>query len=69
MRPPASSTEVSGSASGPAKATVAKARKAPAGSHTVVIVLENREFGEVIGAPDAAYLNRLAARGALADSY
>lgn len=43
-----------------------KAAKAPAGSHTVLIVLENREFGEVIGAADAPYLNRLASRGALA---
>jgi hypothetical protein len=30
-----------------------------------VIVLENREFGEVIGAADAPYLNRLASQGAL----
>jgi phosphatidylinositol-3-phosphatase len=44
----------------------AKAAKAPTGSHTAVIVLENREFGEVIGAADAPYLNRLTAQGALA---
>jgi hypothetical protein len=43
-----------------------KAAKAPAGSHTAVIVLENKELGEVIGAADAPYLNRLASRGALA---
>lgn len=43
-----------------------KAAKAPPGSHTVVIVLENKEFGEVIGAADASYLDRLASQGALA---
>jgi hypothetical protein len=50
-------------------ATVTKAAKATAGSHTVVIVLENKEFGEVIGAPDATYFNRLADRGELAVNY
>jgi phosphatidylinositol-3-phosphatase len=44
----------------------AKAAQAPAGSRTAVIVLENRELGEVIGAADAPYLNRLASQGALA---
>ncbi len=48
---------------------VSKAAMAPAASHTVVIVLENKELGEVIGATDAAYFNRLAARGALAVNY
>ncbi len=43
-----------------------KAAEALAGSHTAVIVLENREFGEVIGAADAPYLSHLASRGALA---
>src|SRR5260221_6694692 len=32
----------------------------PAFSHLFVVVLENREYGDVIGAPDAPYLNRLA---------
>jgi hypothetical protein len=45
------------------------ADRAPAGSHTVVIVLENKELGEVIGASDAAYFSRLASRGALAVDY
>jgi len=48
---------------------VSKAARAPAGSHTVVIVLENKELDEVIGATDAAYFNRLAARGALTLDY
>jgi hypothetical protein len=55
------------SASGDGQPT--KAPEVPAGSHTVVIVLENKEFGEVIGASDAPYFNRLASRGALAVDY
>ncbi len=39
------------------------------GSHVAVIVLENREIGEVIGNPEAPYLNRLAHRYALATGY
>lgn len=35
----------------------------------MVIVLENRELGEVVGAPDAPYFNRLVANGALAVNY
>lgn len=38
-------------------------------SHTVVIVLENREFGEVVGSADAPYFNRLTERGALATRF
>lgn len=46
-----------------------KVAQAPPGSHTALIVLENREFNEVIGAHDAPYLDQLAARGALAVNY
>ncbi len=35
----------------------------------MVIVLENKELGEVVGAPDASYFNRLVSRGALAVDY
>lgn len=38
-------------------------------SHIAVIVLENREFDEVIGNPSAPFLNGLARRGALATRY
>jgi hypothetical protein len=38
-------------------------------SHVFLIVLENHEYGEVAGNPDAPYLNRLAEHGALATSY
>ncbi len=37
----------------------------PRPAHTVVVVLENRAFGQVIGSPDAPYLNELGRRGAL----
>lgn len=43
--------------------------KAPQGSRTIVIVLENREFDEVIGASNPTYLSRLASEGALAVNY
>ncbi len=49
---------------------VAVASSGPADrSHVVVIVLENHEYGEVIGNPDAPFLNRLAKGGALATRY
>jgi hypothetical protein len=41
----------------------------PARSHVVVIVLENRELGEVIGSRSAPYVNALARRGALFSDY
>jgi acid phosphatase len=37
----------------------------PRFAHIVVVVEENRAYGEVIGSPDAPYLNRLARSGAL----
>lgn len=53
-------------AAGPA-AAAAPSPAAP--SHTVLIVLENHEFDEVIGNPEMPYLNRLARGGALATDY
>jgi phosphatidylinositol-3-phosphatase len=38
-------------------------------SHFVVVVLENRELGEVIGSGSWPYVNALAGRGALATKY
>jgi phospholipase C len=38
-------------------------------SHVVVIVMENREYGEVIGPRKAPYVNGLARRSALATNY
>jgi acid phosphatase len=37
----------------------------PRPDHVVVVVEENRSYADVIGRPDAPYLNSLAARGAL----
>ena len=41
------------------------------GAHprTAVIVLENREFDEVVGSPEAPYFNHLVERGALATNF
>jgi hypothetical protein len=46
-------------------ARTAAARPAAAASHVVLVVEENHEFGEVIGSPQAPFLNRLAAEGTL----
>jgi hypothetical protein len=59
----------SNAAPGSAKPAASTVPRAPQGSHTVLIVLENRELGEVIGASDAPYFNQLASQGALAVNY
>jgi phosphatidylinositol-3-phosphatase len=38
-------------------------------SHVVVVVMENKEYGQVIGNPQAPYINALAARYGLATNY
>src|SRR5467141_2447110 len=38
-------------------------------SHVVVIVMENKEYGDVIGQPSAPYINGLARRYALATNF
>jgi hypothetical protein len=49
---------------------VAPGSAAPARpSHVVLVVLENREYEEVVGSPEAPFLNHLAERGAVATSY
>lgn len=45
------------------------AAASPRASHVVLVVLENHEYEEVVGAPEAPFLNRLARRGALATGY
>jgi hypothetical protein len=48
----------------------AGALPASSGSHVVVVVMENAEYGDVIGSADAPYVNGLARRYGLAtDSY
>jgi acid phosphatase len=52
---------------GPASTTPTEAPTAnPDAPHVVVIVMENREFDDVIGSSEAPYVNGLAAAGALA---
>lgn len=43
-----------------ATATAASRGPLPSFSHIFVIVMENREYGDIIGSPDAPYLNSLA---------
>src|SRR5947209_2257454 len=38
-------------------------------SHVVIVVMENKEYGSVIGNPDAPYVNGLARRYGLATAY
>lgn len=45
------------------------ARALPAFSHVFVIVMENHEYGDVIGSSDAPYINQLASTYALATQY
>ena len=54
-RPPASS---------PSQPPAAAAASLPRPDHVVVVVEENRAYGDVIGSSDAPYLNSLAAQGA-----
>jgi phosphatidylinositol-3-phosphatase len=49
----------------PNPASVARART----SHVVIVVMENREFSDVVGSSAAPYVNALARRYALATSY
>jgi len=63
--PAASATREPGSPSpGGSAGSQAAGRPAPP-AHTVIVVLENHGYGEVIGSPEAPYLNRLARQGAL----
>jgi hypothetical protein len=49
--------------------TNAIARQAGSASHLVVIVMENKELGSIIGSGDAPYINSLARRYASASDY
>jgi hypothetical protein len=53
-----------------ASATAATAAPpAPRSSHVVLVVLENREYEEVVGNPEMPYFNYLVGRGAVATNY
>jgi acid phosphatase len=62
---PASVTSTPASVSPRPSASAAPVASAPQPAHTVVVVLENHGYGEVIGSSDAPFLNQLASRGAL----
>jgi acid phosphatase len=62
----AGSSASSASASPPSPAaSTAPAASVPQPAHVVVVVMENHAYQQVIGSPDAAFLNGLARRGAL----
>lgn len=50
-------------------ATPARSVGLPVFSHIYLIVMENKEYGKIIGSPDAPYLNSLSARYGLATNY
>ena len=49
----------------PASPTAAAQPLPPAPAHTVIVIMENHAYGEVIGSPQAPYLNQLARQGTL----
>src|SRR4051794_37436915 len=53
----------------PAPGTCGSAVAPPAWQHVVWIVLENKDYGQIIGSPDAPYINALAAACGLATQY
>ncbi len=59
---------VAASPANPAPALVAAAA-VPNFRHIYVIVMENREYGTIVGSSDAPYINRLIARYGLATNY
>src|SRR5258708_34128337 len=50
-------------------ATHAAAVPLPHPDHVVVVLMENKSFGDVIGSANAPYLNSLVSRGALLTTY
>ncbi len=63
--PPAGSVMPSATASASATGSAARAGGVPRPAHIVVVVLENHGYSQIIGSPDAPFLNQLANRGAL----
>jgi hypothetical protein len=58
-----------GSTALPPAATRDRAATRDATSRVIVVVEENHSIGQIIGSPQAPFLNRLAAKGALLTSY
>jgi hypothetical protein len=64
---PGQSAPASPGQSGPAdgRSPGARAGRIPAPAHTVVVVMENHSYGEIIASPAAPFINSLARQGAL----
>lgn len=62
-RPVSSTARVTSAPAGSSAAT--PAGRVPRPRHTVIVMMENHSYGEVIGSPQARYLNYLARHGAL----
>ena len=62
---PAASPSPTATTSPAPTASAAPAASVAQPAHTVVVVLENHGYGQVIGSSDAPFLNQLAGRGAL----
>jgi hypothetical protein len=63
------STPGGGAATAKSQAVADPSGRLPHPSKVAVLVLENRSYGQVIGSPDAPYINKLASRNALATQY
>jgi len=57
------------SVTSPATSQTASGDAVPAFSHVWVIFMENRDYTQIIGSPDAPYVNQLSTRYALATRY
>src|SRR5919199_1024600 len=51
------------------RTVAARAQVPPSVGHIVLVLMENHDYEQVIGSPDAPYINALASRYALADNY
>jgi hypothetical protein len=65
---PSSSAAV-GSSAAPGSSAAASTGPIPAFRHVYVIVMENREYGSIVGNPAASYVNQLIDRYGLAAAY
>jgi phosphatidylinositol-3-phosphatase len=59
------SSPSTGAATAPSAASGTPSAVIPRPTHTVVVVMENHSYADIIGNPDAAFINQLARSGAL----
>jgi acid phosphatase len=60
-----STGQTSAGSAAPSVTTGAQPAKVPAPAHTVVVVMENHSYEQIIASPAAPFINQLAGRGAL----